>query len=450
VDPDIQPARRPAVAIVGRPNVGKSTLFNRLLGRRVSIEDAMSGVTRDRVLHPLQLAGRTVDLVDTGGLGLVDRDDLSPAVHAQIEAAMQEADVLVFLVDCRAGVAPLDEEVAGRLRVLGKPVILAANKADMPSLDDERYAFHKLGLGEPLAVSAKANRGVGDLLARIGEALPPQAPEPADEQGLRRIAFVGKRNAGKSSLVNRLAGSDRVIVSDRPGTTRDSVDVIFERDGQRFVAIDTAGVRRRGRADDAVDFYGQVRSERAVRRADVVALVIDATTPVGRIDKRIARLAAEAYKPCVLTVNKWDLARAARPGLTAEAYGEYLLDRLPQLYYAPLAVTSAHTGENLWGLVRVCLQLADRACTQVGTGALNRALRAAVDAQAPPVSRGRALKLYYATQTQAPPPTFLVFCNDPRLVTDRYTRYLAGRLRQALGLEELPLSIQYRTSHERG
>ncbi|MFH0910662.1 MAG: ribosome biogenesis GTPase Der [Planctomycetota bacterium] len=439
---------RRSVAIIGRPNVGKSTLFNRLLGRRVSIEDPLSGVTRDRVLHPLTVGNRSVDLVDTGGIGIVDRKDLARAVEAQVEAAMRTADVIVFLVDSREGVTPLDEEVARRLRVLEKPVVLAASKADTAALDEERHAFHSLGFGEPLAVSAHQNRGIRELLQAVLDRLPSDEGPEAEEPETLKIAFVGKRNAGKSSLINRLAGEERVIVSDRPGTTRDSIDVLFERDGARFLAIDTAGLRRRGRVDDAVEFYAQVRSERAVRRADVVVLLIDASVPLSKVDKRIARLIGEEAKPCILAVNKWDLARLARPEITPEEYHKYLLSELPWLHFAPIAATSALTGENVWGLIRLAQDLDRQARRCVGTGELNRALQRACEKESPPRVKGRALKIYYATQSALSPPTFLLFCNDPSLAEERYTRYLIGQFRQTLGFEEIPLRLEYRASHK--
>ncbi|MFW5858248.1 MAG: ribosome biogenesis GTPase Der [Planctomycetota bacterium] len=443
---------RPSVAIIGRPNVGKSSLFNRLVGRRIAIEDPTSGVTRDRVLHTVEAGGRTFDLIDTGGIGIVDRQDLSEDVEQQIAIAMREADLLVFLVDCRDGVLPLDNEVAERLRKLGKPVLLVANKADTDRVEDEVHAFHALGMGAPLAVSAHQGRGLDELRLRLAEHLPPEGPAaPAEVEApdAVKLAFVGKRNAGKSSLVNALADAPRVIVSDRPGTTRDAVDVLFERDGTRFLAIDTAGLRKRGKMDDSIEFFGQVRSERAVRRADAVVLVIDASVPVSKVDKRIGRLIADEAKPCIIVVNKWDLAVEARPDITPEEYHTYLGRELPGLYYAPVAVASAKTGENVWGIVQTARDLAEQAARRVGTGELNRALQNAWTRRRPKARQhNRRLKIYYGTQTDVRPPTFLVFCNDPRLVDDQYTRYLVGQLREELGYPEVPLKIDYRTSHK--
>lgn len=438
-----------SVAIVGRPNVGKSSLFNRLVGRRIAIEDPTSGVTRDRVLHPVTAGNRTFDLIDTGGIGMVDRQDLSADVAAQIDLAMQEADVLVFLTDCRDGATPLDEEVAGRLRRLGKPVVFAANKADTESLAAEAHAFHGLGFGAPLAVSAHQGRGLQELLRTVVSSLPPDADPPAYDSDTLKIAFVGKRNAGKSSLVNHLAGAPRVIVSDKPGTTRDSVDVLFERDGRRFVAIDTAGLRKRGRMDDSIEFYGHLRSERALRRADVVVLLIDASVPISKVDKRIGRLVIDECKPCVLAINKWDLALAKRPDITPDTYHDYLNKQLAGLYFAPLVPTSAHTGDNVWALIKVAADLHAQASRAVSTGALNRALQDAYAKRRPKAVHGRLFKIYYGTQCGTNPPHFLVFGNDPRRVDDQYTRYLAGQLRAALGMDEVPVRIDYRSSHER-
>jgi GTP-binding protein len=441
--------RRPSIAIVGRPNVGKSTFFNRLAGHRIAIEDSTSGVTRDRVLHPMEVGGKAFDLIDTGGIGIVDRQDLSEDVEQQIQIAIAEADVVLLLVDAREGVTPLDREVADRLRRLETPVILAANKADTDALEREVYAFSQLGLGEPLPVSAQQGRGIDEVLEAATDPLPAAAEEESVEGEPVKIAFVGKRNAGKSSIINRLAGSPRVIVSDKPGTTRDSVDVLFERGETRFVAIDTAGLRRRGKMDDAIEFFAQARTERAVRRADVVVLLIDASEPVSKVDKRIGALVASEYKPCVLAVNKWDLAVEARPEITPEEYHEYLGKMLPGLHFAPIAVTSALTGQNTWGLVDTALELASQAVQTVGTGQLNRAVQEAVDKRPPPSKKRRRLKIYYGTQTGTAPPAFTLFCNDPRLVDDQYTRYLTGQLRQSLGFDEVPLQIEYRSSHDR-
>lgn len=441
---------RPSVAIIGRPNVGKSTLFNRLVGERIAIEDPTSGVTRDRILHPITFENHTFDLIDTGGIGVVDRQDLSADVELQISCAIAEASVIVFLTDVRDGITPLDYDVAARLRKVEKPIILAVNKVDESRFEDGVAEFHALGYGEPLSVSGKNVYGLNDLLWKIIGQLPRLEPEPEYAEEILKIAFVGKRNAGKSSIVNALAGEKRVIVSDKPGTTRDSVDILFKHaDGRQFVAIDTAGLRKRGKADDPIEFFGQVRSERAVERADVVAVMIDASEPISKVDKRIGNLVVDTFRPCVLVINKWDLAKEANPHITLEEYHAYLLDQIPGLYYAPIIATSAVTGFNIWNLIDIARDLAEQARRHVTTGQINKALHAAYEKQRPPMMKSKMFKIYYGTQPQTNPPTIIIFCNHPGLASDQYTRYLAGQLRPALGFNEVPIRIWYRTSHAR-
>ena len=439
---------RSSVAIIGRPNVGKSTLFNRLVGARIAIEDSTSGTTRDRILHPMEHEGRCFDLIDTGGIGIVDRQDLSVDVEQQIAYAIEEASVIVFLTDVRDGLTPLDREVADRLRRAGKPIILGSNKVDASHYEDAVNEFHALGFGDPLPLSGKNNVGIAELLDRILEVLPPTEPEPAYDAEVLKIAFVGKRNAGKSSIVNALAGAKRVIVSDKPGTTRDSVDILFtHEDGRRFVAIDTAGMRKRGKGDDPIEFYGQLRSERAIGRADVVALMIDASEPISKVDKRIGDLIVESYRPCILVINKWDLALAQDRNITLDAYHKYLVEHMPGLAFAPIVATTATTGFNVWNLIDVAQDLAGQARRHVTTGQLNRALQEAYEKQRPPLFKGRMFRIYYGTQAEVNPPTIIVFCNHPGLASDQYTRYMAGQLRKTLGFDEVPVRIWYRSSH---
>ncbi|MHC4871211.1 MAG: ribosome biogenesis GTPase Der [Planctomycetota bacterium] len=438
----------PSAAIIGRPNVGKSTLFNTLVGRRISIEDPTSGVTRDRILHPVTHEARTFELIDTGGIGIVDVQDLSADVESQIDIAIKEADVLIFLVDCREGVTPLDLEIADRIRKMSKQVILAANKADTDNLEHEVSAFYEFGLGEILPVSAQQGRNLTELLSQVVEKLPEEKPEPEYEGETLKIAFVGKRNVGKSSIINKIAGTNRVIVSDRPGTTRDAVDVLFEKDNKRFVAIDTAGLRRRGKMDDSIEFYGHVRSERSIRRADVVVLMIDASVPISKVDKRIGNLISEEFKPCIIAINKWDLAVEAKPNITPEEYHDYLVKELPGLYYAPITVTSALSGKNVWSTINIAYDLQKQATQKVTTGQLNKAARAAYEKKHPPMVKGKTCNIYYATQSEVCPPTFIVFCSRPKLIDANYIRYFSGQLRQALGFEEVPLKFSFRSSHE--
>lgn len=437
-----------SAAIVGRPNVGKSTLFNTLIGERISIEDPTSGVTRDRILHPITFKDKTFDLIDTGGIGIVDVQDLSVDVEQQIDLAIQEADLLVFLVDCKEGPTPLDFSIAQKLRKLNKKVILVANKADTDKWEQEINTFYQLGFEEPLAVSAHQGRGLKELLTTMIENLPEGKPEPEYEGEILKVSFVGKRNAGKSSIINKLAGQNRVIVSDRPGTTRDAVDVLFEKGDKRFVAIDTAGLRRRGKMDDSIEFYGHVRSERSIRRADVVVLMIDASVPISKVDKRISALIVEEFKPCIIAINKWDLALESNPSITPEEYHEYLLHELAGLYYAPIVVTSALTGQNIWSVIDLAYELRAQATKQISTGQLNKAIQDAYTRKRPEMVKGKSCKLYYATQTDTCPPTFIIFCNRPKLVSDNYVRYLSGQLRESLGFNEIPMKLNFRTSHE--
>lgn len=441
----------PSVAIVGRPNVGKSTLFNALVGSRISIEADSPGVTRDRVLYPLTLEDRTFDLVDTGGIGITDQQKLEGQVEKQISIAIEAADVLLFLVDSRDGITPADQEIAARLRRSGKRILLAASKVDTGRMEDALPSFHALGFGDALPVSAKQNRGLADLEEAILAALPPREENelPPAFREAPKIALVGRRNVGKSTLVNQLCGTERVIVSDVAGTTRDSLDILIESQGESYVVIDTAGLRKRGQMDDSMEFFGHMRSERAIRRADAVILMLDATDEIGRVDKHIGAFILEWHKPCIIALNKWDLAQEQNPGITVASYGEYVTDRLPGLQFCPLAGLSAKNGENAWEVVRAALGLIKRASKQVGTGPLNKALNNAQKKRAPKAKGGKLGRIYYGTQISVSPPTFLLFVNNPAQFDDNYQRYLTGQLRKELGYDELPLRLIMRASKEK-
>ncbi|MHC4945713.1 MAG: ribosome biogenesis GTPase Der [Planctomycetota bacterium] len=332
----------PVIAIVGRPNVGKSAFFNAVAGSRVSIVDDVAGVTRDRVSMEIRHSGRVFELIDTGGLGLFDEAMLKEEIESQIDIALASADGVLFLVDIREGLVPLDQEVANRLRKISKPVVLVANKADNLNQTYECHAFHVMGFGEPLPASALERRSVFEALDRILDLIPQAEAEEAEEPH-PKVAIVGKRNAGKSTLVNHLAQEDRVIVSQIPGTTRDSVDVRVKLDDLAFTVIDTAGLRRKKSIQDSVEFYGQARAARAIRRADVVLLLIDATQEISQVDKTIAETIMESYKPCIVCLSKWDLAK----GHSSEAFAEYVASRLPGLSFAPLTCISSMTGVNI-------------------------------------------------------------------------------------------------------
>jgi len=428
----------PAVAIVGRANVGKSTLFNRLARRRLAIVDPTPGVTRDRLSTVISHEGRRFEVIDTGGVGTPDEAALRRDVEGQVEVALRRADVVVFVVDVRSGPLPLDEELARRLRALEKPLILTANKADTPPLADQAREFFALGLGEPLAVSATEGLGRGELLDRIVTVLPKtEAPSAEDEFA---IAIVGRRNVGKSTFVNQLAREERVIVSEVPGTTRDAVDVRFEVDGRRYLAIDTAGLRRRGKVADAVEFYSIARTRRAVRRADVVLLLLDVAQPVGRLEKQLAASIEEHYKPVVLVLNKWDLVENHEP----HEFTDYLGKVLPGLAHAPVALISAKTGAGVLDTLRLARDLYGQASTRVTTGQLNRVVEAAIRIRGPRGRARRPPKVLYVTQVAVRPPTIVLFVNDPTIFDASFSRFLTNHLRGQLPFAEVPVRLIYR------
>ncbi|MCD8351490.1 MAG: ribosome biogenesis GTPase Der [Planctomycetaceae bacterium] len=442
-----------SVAIVGRPNVGKSTLFNALAGSRIAIEADSPGVTRDRVLYPLTIEDRTFDLVDTGGIGIVDSQKLEKQVEHQISLAIAAADLLIFLVDSRDGITPLDQEVANRLRKSGKRVLLVASKVDTQRIEDNLPSFHALGFGDALPVSAKQNRGVYDLEEAIVAALPP-APEGGDgeedeEARLPRIAVVGRRNVGKSTFINQISGTEQVIVSDTPGTTRDSIDISIQHGDTAFVLIDTAGLRKRGQMDDSLEFFGHMRTERAIRRADAVILILDATTEIGKVDKQIAAFILENFKPCIIVLNKWDLAEEQNPGITLDAFTRYVNDKLPGLHFARLAAMSAQEGTNAWAVIESVLDLVAQGSVKVGTAQLNSALVKAQQKRATKAKGGKLGRIYYGTQTGISPPAFLLFVNNPTQFDDNYLRYLQNQLRRDLNYPEIPLKIMLKTSNEK-
>jgi len=436
----------PVVAIVGRPNVGKSSLFNTICRKRTAIVEPTAGVTRDRVGTIYDVDGTFFELIDTGGHGVVDRDDLGEHVERQIRYAINQAQLILFVVDARDGLTPLDRNTAQFLRRDSERVRLIANKVDEPHMADSIGEFIRLGFGDPLPVSAANGSGRRDLLALIKDAIGGYSDEvPADP--IMKVAIVGKRNAGKSTYVNAIAGEERVIVSETPGTTRDSIDVRFEKDGRTLIAIDTAGVRKKNKLADDIEFYAYTRATEAIHRADVVFLLIDAAVPVSQVDKRLAGLIAAEYKPCVLVVNKWDLAKGRA---STDEYGDYLTKLLPELDFAPVAFTSAATGRNIDSTLDLAAELFKQARTRVGTGRLNLALKQAMEANTPSSKRGRkAPKFYYATQVSTQPPTIIIFVNAPSLVTLNYQRFLLNRFRESLPFSEIPIQLAFRARRER-
>jgi GTP-binding protein len=436
----------PCIAIVGRPNVGKSTLLNRIRRSRVSIVEPSEGVTRDRVSVvariPTHFGERPVEVIDTGGVGIVDRDDLGPHVEEQIRAALIAADVVLFVVDVRAGVTPLDEEVARRLRGIGKPVLLVCNKVEGARLEWDVEEFRRLGVpSEPLPISAQNGEGIAELLEQVAEALPAPLPGEAAPEPSLKIAVVGRRNAGKSTLVNVIAHEERVIVSEIPGTTRDALDVIIERDGETFVVIDTAGVRKKKSHEDAVEFFSDARSYKAIRRADVVFLLFDATQEISAIEKKLARYVRDHYKVAILAANKWDLVEGK--GVQPEDFRAYIDQELSGLTHAPVVFLSARTGFNVIRLLKLAKELHRQATQRVRTGELNRVLEKALEARSPS-SRGSRVRILYATQAESSPPTFVLFVNDKRLIGKDWLRYLENRLRAELPFAEVPIHIVLR------
>ncbi len=433
----------PQVAIVGRPNVGKSSLFNWIAGRRISIVDPTPGVTRDRITAPVQIGARYVELTDTGGMGHRDVDDLTDDVERQIQFAIDRADVVIFLVDGKSGPVPLDEEVVQRLRGLGKPVLLVANKCDSSTLDTQVGEFYKFGFGDVHCVSAKQNRGQEQLLHLILKHLPEDThePAPASKDETLKLAIVGKRNTGKSTFINRLAQEERTIVSEVEGTTRDSVDVRFEKDGKSILAIDTAGVRNRGSIRSDIEFYSLTRAERSIRRADVVLHFLDAPKNISMVDKQLAGYVLENYKPAIFVINKWDLLKDQ---LATGEYGDYLRKTFPSLDFVPMAFITAKDGKNVQQVLDLAQNLHKQANHRVGTGDLNRVLKQATLDQSPAIRQNRLPKIYYATQVSIMPPTIVLFTNGPELFDKTYQRYLLKTLRDHFRFPDVPIKLYLR------
>ncbi|NLN28691.1 MAG: ribosome biogenesis GTPase Der [Firmicutes bacterium] len=435
---------KPIVAIVGRPNVGKSALFNRIISRRLAIVEGTPGVTRDRLYADAEWTGRKFILVDTGGIEERPAEVFSAATRRQAEEAVEEADVIVFTVDAQSGLLPADWDVAELLRRTRKPVIVAANKADNEQIARQAAEFFQLGLSEPIPVSAEHGKNIGDLLDRIVAHLPSvsDAQEPEDEI---KIALIGRPNVGKSSLANRLIGEERMIVTDIPGTTRDAIDTVITRDGRTFRLIDTAGMRRRSRIDTRVEHYSTLRAIRAAERSDVCLVVLDATEGVTEQDARVAGIPHEAGKGVVLVVNKWDLVEKRTN--TMQEYEQSVRNELGYLSYAPIVFVSARTGQRVDRLLTVAQQVAEQAAMRISTGRLNEVLQEAVHLHAPPSDKGKRLRILYATQVGVQPPHFVLFMNEPSLFHFSYRRYLEARLREAFGFVGTPIII---TAKRRG
>ncbi|QDV44961.1 GTPase Der [Stieleria neptunia] len=426
----------PQVAIVGRPNVGKSSLFNWLARRRLAIVDDYEGVTRDRMTTLIESEDQFFELTDTGGLGIEDPDDLTADVRRQIEFAINSADVILLVVDVQTGLMPLDELVVERLRGVERPVILVANKSDQRHQDIHADEFHRLGRGHLITVSTTQNRNREELLELIRDRLPPS--DETVNVPTMKLAIVGRRNVGKSTFVNTLAETDRMIVSEVPGTTRDSVDVHFEVDGQTFIAIDTPGLRKRKSQRTDLEYYGMHRAQRSIRRADVVLMFFDANETTSKVDKQLIGYVIENYKPCIFVINKWDLLHDTIP---TERWVRYLRRQFPTLSYAPIAFITGQTGKNVKALMNHSSMLFKQARERVSTGQLNRLLRSAIEAHQPPLYQNRRPKIYYATQVATEPPTIVVMCNDPKAFSNDYQRYLMNVMRDHLKFGEVPIKM---------
>ena len=430
------------VAIVGRPNVGKSMLFNKLTGHRTAIVEDTPGVTRDRIYGECEWNGRTFELIDTGGIEPATDSEMLLFMRRQAEIAIETADVIIMVTDVKVGVTAADMEVAALLKRSRKPVVLAVNKSDsVGPVNPDVYEFYDLGLGDPIEVSAIHGHGTGDLLDFCTEHLPPDDGED-EEEDVIKVAIVGKPNVGKSSLLNKILGEERVIVSDQAGTTRDAIDSYFENEHGKYLFIDTAGMRRKSKVDDAIEKYSNLRTIAAIDRSDVCLILIDANEGVTEQDTKIAGLAHEAGKACMILVNKWDLVD--KDTHTMDRKTEEIRRDLSYMPYAPILFISAKTGQRVDRLYELINYVNEQSAMRITTGLLNNVLADATARVQPPTDKGRRLKIYYMTQTGVKPPHFVIFCNDARLFHFSYQRYLENQIRGVFGLEGTPIKLTIR------
>ena len=438
---------KPTVAIVGRPNVGKSTLFNKITGKRISIVEDTPGITRDRIYGDAEWLGKHFTLIDTGGIEPYSKDIILSQMREQANLAIAMADVILFMVNIRDGLTAADKDVAAMLQKSNKPIILVCNKADAPGeLPMEAYEFYNLGLGDPVAVSSIHGLGVGDLLDMIVSYFPEDLEEE-DESEIIHVAIVGKPNAGKSSLTNKILGENRVIVSDIAGTTRDAIDSRFEKDGQEYIIIDTAGMRKRGKISEDVERYSVVRALGAVERADVCVIMIDATEGITEQDTKIAGYVHEQGKACIIAINKWDLVD--KETNTMNEFKKRVKEGLNFMMYAPAIFISAETGQRVNDLFDMIKTVLAEYTKRISTGLLNDVINDAVAMVQPPSDKGKRLKIYYGTQSGIKPPTFVLFVNNSELAHYSYIRYLENQIRAKFGFEGTPLKFIIREKGEK-
>ena len=431
---------KPVIAIVGRPNVGKSMLFNKIIGQRLSIVEDTPGVTRDRIYGESDWNGRKFTLIDTGGIEPRTDNQILAFMREQAEIAIDHADVIVFLTDVKTGITASDQEVANMLLRSGKPIVLAVNKVDQ-GMSPDIYEFYNLGLGDPIAVSAVHGHGTGDLLDECIKYFPPEEEEEEEDDAIQ-VAIIGKPNVGKSSLTNKILGQQRTIVSNVAGTTRDAIDSRFENEKGKYVFIDTAGMRKKSRVEEAIEKYSVLRAQMAIDRCDVCLILIDATEGVTEQDTKVAGLAHEEGKASIIVVNKWDLVE--KDGKTMDKMRQEIRRDLSYMTYAPILFISALTGQRVDRLFELINYVNDQAATRITTGMLNNVLEDAQTRVQPPTDKGRRLKIYYVTQAGVKPPHFVYFCNDARLFHFSYQRYLENQLRNTFGLEGTPIKITIR------
>lgn len=438
---------KPIVAIVGRPNVGKSTLFNIFADSRISIVEDTPGVTRDRLYADAEWLDRKFTMVDTGGIEMQNTDSIAVSIREQAEIAIREADVILFVCDARTGITTDDMEVAKLLRQSRKPVILAVNKADTPKQEAEAYEFYNLGIGEPYLISASNKLNLGDLLDAIVEKFPKEGDDDDEDEDVIKVAIIGRPNVGKSSIFNDIIGQTRSIVSDVAGTTRDAIDVPVEKDGQTYLFIDTAGMRRKGKIDEPIEKYSIIRTLRAVDRSDVVLLVLNAVEGITDQDKKIAGYAHEAGKGIVIVVNKWDLY-PNKTVMSTEEFTKTIRNELIFMPYANVVYVSALTQQRISRLPEMIRDAAEANSMRVATSVLNQVVIDAVAMNQPPMEKGKRLKILYTTQVKVKPPTFVIFCNEPEIMHFSYQRYLENQLREAFGFKGTPINIIVRGKNE--